>query len=285
MCKLALGTVQFGLNYGISNTSGKIPHSEIIRILKFAFDNGIDTLDTAVSYGNSEIEIGESVKELNYNFKIISKIGHCSEDIFAVFNQSLKRLNASKIYGYILHDFNYFLQKPVIYDELNELKNRGLIQKVGFSLYKPAELDFLLQHNISFDIIQLPYNILDQRFSNYFQILKERGIEIYIRSVFLQGLILMNTDEINFRFSKVIDKIKKIHHIAKEFNITVTSLCLGFVFTNQYIDKAIIGVDGLSELKENIKDLLNIGLVNKIYPELLELKENNENIILPYNWK
>ena len=265
--KLSLGTVQFGLNYGIANKIGQISREDVFKILEFAHKEGIDTLDTAYSYGESEEIIGQFISKSDRNFNIISKAPNAS-----AITETLSRLKQTKIYGYLAHN-------PQDLKELEAVKQKGLVNKIGISVYNPEEL------NYNVDIVQAPYNIFDQRFEEYFPILKEKNIEIHTRSAFLQGLFFLEMDRIDKDFKPAKEVIEKLHHISLDCKIPIHALCLGFVLLNPFIDKVIIGVDSIEQLKENIHSVQCLDRVRNIYELLKSLKFHNEEVILPYNWK
>ena len=189
--KLALGTVQFGLDYGITNSTGLVCREEVKSILSLADDNNLRTLDTAAVYGRSEAVLGDLA---NKSFSIISKIPSLSNfqgSIKESVSASLHRLNRDSLYGMMLHD-EKDINNTSQYNELIRLKNEGLITKIGCSFYSLKALSFALNKNIELDIIQIPASCLDQRFekSGLLNRAKEDGIEIHGRSVFLQGLLL-----------------------------------------------------------------------------------------------
>lgn len=286
MYKIALGTAQFGLDYGINNKRGKIPPEEVFKILEEAGESGIDTLDTAYAYGDSEKIIGEYLKKKKSHFKVISKLPPCDiEQAAKFFTISLEHLKTDKLYGYLLHEFETY---PEIIEKLKVLekfKKSDKVSKIGFSLYYPEQLKSLISNNIHFDIIQIPYNIFDQRFLPFFPLLKKRHIEVHIRSVFLQGLILKSPQEINNQFIKIKDKLSAIHSLSQESNIPISALCLNFAVTNKFIDKVIIGIDNIEHLRINIKSLEYERNIANVYARLAALREDDENIILPTHWK
>ncbi len=285
MNKLVLGTVQFGMNYGINNPKGKVPPKEVFDILEIANKNGINTVDTAYDYGESEKIIGKFIKQKKINFKVISKLPPIPpKEIIKVIRASLNRLNIDSFYGYLIHSFQSFLTVPEVYDLLNNFKKKGIIKKIGFSLYYPYELEYLLKNGINFDLIQVPYNVFDQRFAPYFPQLKNRGIKIYIRSVFLQGLVFKQPNKLTKRFAKIQPKIKFLNNLSEKLNIPLSAICLNFVILNPYIDKVVIGIDNKNNLEENIRDLVFVSLVKRVYKEISKLEEKDEHIILPINW-
>ncbi len=286
MSKIVLGTAQFGMNYGINNVRGKIPYNEVVEILIFAYKNGIDTLDTAYSYGESEEIIGKAISNSSLKFNIISKLPDVENEknVENIFNETLKRLREKKLYGYLFHNFETFRKHPYIYNVFQELKRSNKVEKIGFSLYYPSEIDYLLNNKIDFDIVQIPYSIFDQRFESYFPLLKERDIEIHVRSVFLQGLFFKKPEDLNGNFTVIKDKINTIIQISKNMNTTISSVCLKFALINENIDKVVIGVDNIENLMSNIMSLKNIEIVNSVYQNLINLYEEDESIILPFKW-
>ena len=282
--KLALGSAQFGMKYGINNPGGKIPEKEVNNILEFAYKSGINTIDTAYSYGDSERVIGNIISEEKLDFKIVSKFPSSNENLTDIFNKTLSRLSIDKIYGYLFHSFSSFIENKKNFETLKVLKKEGKIEKIGFSLYYPNELEYLLSTNIDFNIIQVPYSIFDQRFSRYFEQLKYKQIEIHTRSVFLQGLVFKNPDDFKGNFKNIIPKLKAIKNIAHDLNINVSDVFLNFAILNPYIDKVVIGVDNIENLMSNIMSLKNIEIVNSVYQNLINLYEEDESIILPFKW-
>lgn len=285
--RIILGTAQFGMNYGINNVRGKIPYSEVLEISKFAYENGIDTLDTAYSYGESEEILGKAISNNSLKFNIISKLPNVEneKDVESIFYKTLERLKQKKIYGYLFHSFETFKNHEYIFDIFQKLKHSKKIEKIGFSLYYPSEIDYLFENNIDFDIVQIPYSIFDQRFENYFPLLKERDIEIHVRSVFLQGLFFKKPEELNGNFTSIKEEIKAINRISKNMDTTIASICLKFALMNRNIDKVVVGVDSIENLKENLQGIKEKITDNKYYYLLKDMKVDDEKIILPLNWE
>ena len=146
-------------------------------------------------------------------------------------------------------------------------------------------LNIFGKKKIEFDIVQIPYSVLDQRFSPYFLELKEKNIEIHVRSVFLQGLVFKRWDRLEKQFLKIKNKLKTIDTIARELNIPISALYLNFAILNPLIDRVIIGVDSIMHLKENLANLKYIDKVKPVYEEISLIKEEDENIIVPVNWR
>jgi len=284
--KIALGTVQFGMDYGINNVRGKIPGDEVLAILDEAWRVGIDMLDTASSYGNCELVLGEYFKKYSGRFKIVSKLprGNASEvkNLPAI---SLERLGVERIYGYLLHNIKSFAEDPAVWEVMVALKKEGKAEKIGFSLYYPNEIDFLLERGIEFDLVQLPYNVLDRRFENKFQLLKCRGIEIHARSIFLQGIVFKNPEDLPDYLCRLVGRIGKLQDISKRSGFSVLELCLGFVLAQNAISRVVVGVDRMDHLKEIITLSSVIEFDSETITELDDLREDDERLILPVNWK
>ncbi len=285
MNKLALGTVQFGLDYGINNKVGKVPESEVFAILDYAKKIGINTLDTASSYGESEKVLGQYfVKRGSDNLQIVSKFAEAA-NVLSDIKTSLQNLKTNRLYAYLLHHFESLKQQPDLYKEMVKLREEGLTQKIGFSLYYPHELQYLLDRSIPFDLVQVPYNIFDQRFLPYFAKLKKEGKEIHVRSAFLQGLIFKNPSDIPPYLQDMKKKLEKLHQLSLESEIPLAAMALNFCTSNPYIGKVVIGVDSLKNLQDNFSDLSHQQAVVNLISELLGLREDNEELILPINWK
>ena len=231
--KIALGTVQFGMNYGISNTVGQVPPEEISKILDFCKKNGIDTLDTAQGYGESE----KVLSQFNLSeFKIITKlIGD------AQLEKSLENLKLSKVYGLMFHRENEC--NDTSWKKFEDYKSQGLVEKIGVSVYSPSVLNSLID-KYPIEIVQFPMNILDQSFIPLLPKLKEKKIEVHTRSTFLQGLLLMDT--IPEYFNPIKDRINAIP--KPRLNYT-----LDFGKKQKSVDKMVLGVTRLQDLQEIIE--------------------------------
>ncbi len=289
MNKLALGTVQFGIPYGISNVHGQVSETEITKILDLACELGISILDTASLYGNSEELLGKFVKG---RFNLISKIKEVPENqnwsaeslndwLEKEINISLKKLNCNQLYAYLLHrpldllnynDLKYF-------ESLEKLKDLGKTSKIGFSVYTPNDLEQLYSLYKP-DLVQLPMNVIDCEFlkSGWMDILKEDNVEIHVRSIFLQGLLLMSLEDQILKFPTYSDIWEKWHKQLKDNNLTAIEACWNFVDQYKQIDKIIVGVLSSSELTE-------ISKIPKREIDFIDFAISDENLIYPSNWK
>ncbi len=285
MNKLALGTAQFGLDYGINNQRGKVPPAEVFEIIDRAAAGGIDLLDTASAYGESEQVLGEYLEDRGRQLKIVSKLSAANaEQAAGLVAASLAKLGREKLYGYLLHDFAQYSERPEIWQALVSAKAAGRIAKIGFSLYYPEDLERLFDSGVGFDLVQVPYSVFDQRFGRQFDRLKEKNIEVHVRSVFLQGLVFKTPSELSGALAAVKGKLAALRALAERTGVPVAGLCLNFAAGNPNIDKVVVGVDSAANLREVLMAVNGPALDAAVIRELSALKEDNEQIILPFNW-
>lgn len=279
--KLILGTVQFGLSYGINNATGKVAKDDVLKILAEAKMNGISILDTSYAYGDSEIVLGELLE--NNNFKIVSKLPRTTEKPISIFNETLQRLQTDRLYGYLIHHFDYFKEIPSVWTDIEALKKNGQVEKIGFSLYHTHELEYLFSKNIAFDMVQIPYNILDRAFEPYLKELKQRNVETHTRSVFLQGLFFKPINKLPEKLTPLIPYLASISGFCKEHNVTMEELALNSVIHNPNIDGVLVGVDSVTQLQKNIQSVWTEISANVIeFVSTLNVKE--KELLNPVNW-
>jgi len=284
--KIALGTVQFGMDYGISNDSGKIKSEQVAAILNEASHAGIDMLDTAVAYGESEATIGMALASISRQFDIVSKFppNIPPEQFHSVIQQSLKRLKSKRIKGFLAHSFELFKQEK-IRQNLIIAKKEGLIGQTGVSVYNPKEISWLLDKDINFDIVQLPFSIFDRRFVPLFPALKEKNVEIHVRSVFLQGLYFMDPNNLPAHFISIKSRLIELKHLVKNNHIPLSALLLNDALMQKEIDKVVIGVTSKAELKENINAINYLEKSILLREKLNTFSITDEQILQPINWK
>ena len=277
--KLALGTVQFGMDYGISNNSGQTSINEISRILNLANKLDISLIDTAISYGSSEKNLGEVGVS---NFNIISKLPsgvlknqQTQGFILKHINESLVRLNKQSLYGFLSHNASDLLSPngENIYRVLLEAKKNGLINKIGASVYHPDEITQLMNY-YDLDIIQAPFNIIDDRLvkSGLMRDLYKSNVELHVRSVFLQGLLLMDPSVRLLRFNKWKNLWNSWEEWLNDLQITPIEACFSYALSFDEISKIIIGVETEQQLQEiaNLKLMQKTIIVRCVAHKLLE---------------
>lgn len=286
MTRLALGTVQFGLPYGIANQDGQVTRSVAKTMLRYAAANGIDTLDTAIAYGESETCLGEIGSQ---GFKLVTKLpavpdGHgdincwVHEQVAASFS----RLGVDSVYGLLLHRPDQLLKTggQTLFNALRELKEAGLVQKIGVSVYAPDELDALAPR-YRFDLVQAPFNLIDRRLftSGWLQRLKQEGVEIHTRSAFLQGLLLMPRVAIPSKFAPWDGLWDQWHDWLAHYSVTAVQSCLAYPLSFPEIERVVIGADSTTQLEQIIA--ASKGGIPLDFPDL---RCDDENLINPANW-
>jgi len=285
MSRLALGTVQFGLDYGIANNNGQVRPQEIKAMLDLARVGGVSMLDTAIAYGDSERRLGElGIKD----FKLITKLPGmmAASDIKSWVKEqargALGRLGVSSVYGVLLHQPKNLCGDNglALYRALNDLKNDGLTQKIGISIYDPSELH-LLNNKFQFDIVQAPFNLLDQRLnlSGWLKKLKDMNTEIHTRSTFLQGLLLMERESIPHKFDRWKQLWDQYHLWLLSTGHSALEACLSFPLSFPEVDKVVVGADNQNQLKKILITSKSISLLN--FPPIAC---EDESLINPSKW-
>lgn len=285
--KLGLGTVQFGLDYGVSNSGGKTQPEEVCKILEVASLAGIRIIDTAFMYGDSEEVLG-AVWPRGHHFQVVTKtprlIDSKSVDLLAqTLFQSLDRLKLDAVYGLLIHNSDDLLTPygQAIIRTMVRLREQGLIQKTGVSVYSARQIDSLLEM-FTPDIIQLPFNVLDQRLlvSGHLAKLKQRGIEIHVRSVFLQGLLLMNPTMLHPYFAPLKRHLLDYNRFIDGCGMSPLQAALGFVTGIDDIDTVICGVDTLSQFEE-----IRAAVGCFVNADFGQFAVHDEEMINPSHWK
>lgn len=286
MSRLALGTAQFGLNYGIANERGQVSTDQVSEILKTASSVGIDTLDTAIAYGDSEQRLGGVGISC---WKVVSKLPEIPPDTANVYSwvkqsvcTSLERLQVRQLYGLLLHRPEQLLgsQGDALYHSLSLMKEQGLVKKIGVSIYNPGELN-LLCDKFSFDLVQSPLNVLDRNLekSGWLHKLRDLGVEIHTRSVFLQGLLLMNPSKRPTYFKRWQPLWDHWEQWLTDAKSTPLQACLSYVCSLPEVSRIVVGIDSLSQLKE----ILASPSANLEIPDSI-IASNDPELIYPFHW-
>ena len=284
--RLALGTVQFGLPYGIANQGGQLRYEEVVDIIEHARMEGMDTLDTAIAYGESEQRLGDiGVKQ----WRVVTKLPSIPESCTDIINwvqesvaNSLGRLKIQKLHGLLLHHSQQLLgqQGDTLYRALLTLKEMGKVDKIGVSIYDPDELDALWLH-YQFDLVQAPFNIFDRRLATtgWLTRLNKANIEVHVRSIFLQGLLLMEPAILPNYFSRWQSLWNEWQQWLYQQSTTPVKGCLGFVMSHPEINRVVVGVDSLKQLQEI---LAGVEASNETLPE--SLMSQDLDLINPSHW-
>ena len=289
--KYVLGTAQFGLNYGISNSTGKVSSNNIEQILRTAIHQGVNYLDTANVYGDAEEKIGKFF-DLTKQFKLITKTAHTKEDYKIKENIqfikkeliiSLDKMKRDKVDILLVHDTKDILNKEgsEFFRSLIEIKDSGIANRIGVSVYTMQELSEILE-KYSVDVVQLPLNVFNQNFlkSGILKELNRKGIEIHARSVFLQGLLLMKTSELNDYFNKIKVLHSSYQDVVFRNKLSLVEGALNFIKSVKEIDAIIFGVQDSTQLNE---------IINSLETKLIDIDYKNfsvddESITNPSKW-
>ena len=258
--KLALGTAQFGLSYGVANQNGQVGLAVGREIVRMAAARGIDTIDTAIAYGESEQRLGEIGVG---DFKIITKLPAIPAECVNIpawvsqnLTASLQRMGLSKLDGILLHQPSQLLEKrgQEIYDALLQVQSAGLVNKIGVSIYEPKELADLMSR-FSIDIVQAPFSILDQRLrtSGWLDKLAQLNVELHVRSIFLQGLLLMNKTNRPQKFDRWNTFWIQWHTYLMTSGYSALRACLAFVLSEKKIHRIVVGFESLTQLEECLR--------------------------------
>ncbi|WP_218970619.1 aldo/keto reductase [Alkalihalobacterium alkalinitrilicum] len=290
--KIGIGTAQFGNVYGAFNQHGKTPLKEVEKIINYCLEKKVYIIDTAPTYGESELVIGKCLP-LYHPFKIITKTPHFKTDkittvhterLVKTFLLSLEKLKQPSLYGLLIHHVNdlFVDNGHLLYEVMQEFKRKKLVKKIGVSIYTGEQIDQLMcQYH--FDLVQLPINIFDQRLIEGGQLkkLKEQGVEIHARSAFLQGLLVTPPDNLHSYFNNIKNRLIEYYKFIQAYSLSPTQAALGFLKQINEIDVIVLGVETKEQLKENIKDY------SRVWPrcDLSQFAISDENIINPTCWK
>ena len=255
--KIVLGTAQFGLSYGIANTAGQVSRTETASILNLAKNRGINTLDTAIAYGESEKVLGDIGI---HDWQIISKLPALPDAVVDVATWvnaqvvgSLQRLKTNRLHAILLHRPAQLLDSrgAELYRALVVQQERGVVAKIGISIYEASELDQLIPR-MRFDVVQAPFNVLDARMINsgWMEQLAATGCELHVRSVFLQGLLLMSPANRPTQFDRWQRLWTNWDAWLHDSGLTPLQACLRHALATPGIAKVVLGIDTTLQLEQ-----------------------------------
>ena len=292
--KLCIGTAQFGLEYGITNSSGLVPDEEVSRIISTGISHGITMIDTASCYGVAEERIGRCIRSAE-EMSVISKLSKGKTSSFsklskdawnAELEKSLSSLQRESLEGLMLHHAGDLKKRGGGYllEWLVDIKEQGLVKNLGVSVYGPEEVEGIDWK--TFSMIQIPYSIYDQRFelSGHISSLSQMGVQVFARSIYLQGLILARDDLL---FPEWVDGSTRKHHVnfveaCKKKGKSQVEVALGFVLSSPDIYRCVIGLTSERELSDAIDKAGRVSNYNREAWRDFALTENR--IIDPRRW-
>lgn len=254
MSRLALGTVQFGINYGIANVSGMPNEACSHAIINAALNMGISDFDTAKAYGKSELVLGSWSRR--HEARIVSKYSgnddriSIKDRLHLAVKDTLENIGCSQLYGYLLHNEENISDVTWL-DGLASLKSSGLVRKVGVSVYETS-FAVAAANSPAIDIIQIPYSVMDQRLDacGFFELAEAKGKEVWARSALVQGLLLMEEDKIPADLGGMVPLRETAKAIGARFGFSMQQTAVLFSLGNHRIKKVLIGVDTLEQLME-----------------------------------
>jgi aryl-alcohol dehydrogenase-like predicted oxidoreductase len=289
--KIGLGTAQFGMEYGAFNSYGQPLINEVSDILRACQKASVTIIDTAFQYEPSEEILGKCLPA-NHGFRIVTKTPSFKKEKITQadiqkfktsFQSSLCQLRQPSIYGLLIHHANDLISEGggQFYENMVEWKQKGLVQKIGASVYTAVEIEELIKR-YPLDIIQIPINVFDQRLiqTGHIKELKSREIEIHARSVFLQGLLLANAKRLHPYFESIRYQLAAYHQYLSTMNISKVEGAIHFLSQLDEIDTILVGVDSIEQLHEIL-----LSIQRRISCDLSQFAINDENILNPSRWR
>jgi aryl-alcohol dehydrogenase-like predicted oxidoreductase len=254
--KIGLGTVQWGMDYGIANRAGRPADTEVSRILARAQAVGIDLLDTAAAYGEAETVIGRlpQAKDFTIVTKTLPWRGEAGPErlaaVVAGIEASLQRLQRETVQGLLVHHADELLSPhgDALWSLLEDTKAAGKADRIGVSVYESAQLARLLDR-FGIEMVQLPFNLYDQRFlrSGMLAKLKAANIEVHVRSAFLQGVLLMQPSELPTHLAPLREHHARCAELLQSAGVTPLHAALGFCLQDDETGRVIVGCETLAQ--------------------------------------
>jgi len=284
MNRIVLGGAQLGLPYGILNGGETLSREAVARILDTAVSHGIDSIDTAIAYGQSETVIGETAQN---RFKIISKLPPIPSDMANVsqwvrtqIDASLSRLNCSSLEALLLHHPQDLIgpHGSELYAAISSLLSEKIIERFGVSIYAPNELDGIIG-KFNIDVVQAPLNVFDRRIIGVTDQLSALNIEVHVRSVFLQGVLIANPKDRPQRFQPWSEHFARFDEWVHSTGMSAMACCLGFALQQPGVTKLVIGTTSKESLTEIMTSIPNIHLEVPA-----DLQSSSEQLIDPRVW-
>ncbi len=294
LSRLMIGTVQFGLKYGVANVKGQPSYEEVVEILKCAWEGGVNCLDTAAGYGNSEEVLGKAMAELGISDKmiVVTKLPHMGQDfsseaVLDTFIEesvvaALKRLKLDVIPICLFHIEENF---PFM-GSLQKVIDKGLVRYMGVStMTPPATLEIVKSGKAA--AVQVPTSALDRRFARIgvFEEAKKRDVAVFVRSVYLQGALVMPEERLPVELDEVVPVRRKLERIAADGGMSLAELAVRYVLAIDGVSCEVIGVESVDQMRENIGlfsrkplDPSTFEAVRQAVPDL------SDNVLIPRNW-
>lgn len=284
--KIILGTVQFGLDYGINNTVGKPDPEVVFTILETAYNSGIQMLDTAESYGTAHEVIGMfHMAHPSKIFNVITKLPHYIDGkIVEKVERYFRELNIDKLHGLLFHSFESYNQNVTAISFLKDLKKNNQIENIGVSVYTNLQMEEVIRDK-DIDIIQLPYNLFDninQR-GELIARAKKSGKIIHTRSAFLQGLFFSDFQSENKIIKGLKNELRYLRKLSVDYDTPIQKLALNYCLQQKNIDQILMGVDTLSQLAQNLTDA-DFSLSEELIKKIDAINVEDHKLLNPSLW-
>lgn len=288
---MVLGTVELGLEYGINNTCGKPSGKQAFDLLDAAWNNGITELDTAAAYGDSETIIGNYQKETGHSFLIDTKlpVSISAAEYESALDAACERLHRSSLHLLYLHSFTQCKDEKIL-DFLIAQKKEARIDHIGISIYEPDEMEYIIEHLPFVDTIQFPFNVFDNRRwteNGLLRKAKENGKRLYVRSVFLQGLVFKAASDDFVKSINAGGYIESLNRLAEKNGRSIAELAYQYVSQTPEVDEVIIGCQSKNDV------MMNVAMINASQPLNMEVRAEidkmsfdiQNQIIDPRKWR
>lgn len=288
--RLALGTVQLGIDYGVANREGRPGDLEARKILESALEAGVNCFDTAIAYGKSEEILGRYLPK-EENIHIVSKIS--SAEFYDSFGESLerslRRLERESLYAMMLHDSKALhgwgdRERSII----GSARERASFEYFGVSIYNDEEMKMALDID-EISMIQIPFNLLDSRAlrSGWIEEASRRGKLLFVRSVYLQGLFFLERSDLRGTLSKARKPLERLAAIAEELGMTLPMLALSYVASAAPSCVLVLGAERAAQMKKNAELFSNLPILDKeLVSRILSIAEDvPPELINPSLWR
>jgi aryl-alcohol dehydrogenase-like predicted oxidoreductase len=284
MNRIVLGGAQLGLPYGILNGGETLSREEVARILDTAVDRGINSIDTAIAYGQSESVIGETSQN---RFNIISKlpplpvdISNVSEWVHSQVQGSLSRLKCTSLDALLLHRPQDLIgaQGAELYAAIGSLMAEKMIHRFGVSIYSPDDLEGIID-TFEIHVVQTPLNVFDRRILGVTDKLSALNIEVHVRSVFLQGVLIASPQDRPHRFEPWSEHFALFDEWVRSSGVSAMACCMGFALQQPGVAKLVIGTTSA----ESLDEIMN-SIPNSVFEVPTHLQSSVEQLIDPRFW-
>lgn len=271
MTELIIGTAQFGSGYGVTNAVGRLGAAEVQGVIDVALENGIRSFDTSPAYGDAQRRLGgmiTSADKPEYISKFVLSAGPV--DAESIYLQTLRDLKTDHLAALMFHSVADLrdARAEVAWNCMRQARDGGVVGMIGASIYDESDLDALLHFAPDVDILQLPGNILDRRLVEHPKVerLRARGCKVHVRSVYLQGMLLVEPARISDGMAPLRDAVASLRSLAARSSMSTVEVALGYVRDHPSVDAVVVGALNESDLSETIRAWSGVSSVGDYQP-------------------